>query len=141
MYFYNMHIYRMFKLYLFYNDYETSYTTFINHARWHRCLRSDGLRVGGNRSFPEETHLPDLVTTWPSHIPTPGIETGSQWWEASAFTLCQLDSEDPSSITYIYILTELFSNHSPCICRWANIIDSYRYMYTCFLTSRCVNIL
>jgi len=39
-----------FKLYLFYNDYETSYTTCINHARWHRCLRSDGLRVGGNRS-------------------------------------------------------------------------------------------
>ena len=33
------------KLYLFYNDYETSYTTYINHARWHRCLRSDGLHV------------------------------------------------------------------------------------------------
>ena len=39
-----------FKLLLFDNDYETSYTTYINHARWHRCLRSDGLRVGGNRS-------------------------------------------------------------------------------------------
>ena len=26
--------------YLFYNDYETSYTTYINHARWLRCLRS-----------------------------------------------------------------------------------------------------
>jgi len=39
----------MFKLYLFQNDYETSHTTF-NHARWHRCLRSDGLRVGRNRS-------------------------------------------------------------------------------------------
>jgi len=25
--------------YLFYNDYETSYTTYINHARWHPCLR------------------------------------------------------------------------------------------------------
>jgi len=23
------------------NDYETSYTTYINHARWHRCLRSE----------------------------------------------------------------------------------------------------
>ena len=32
-----------FKLYLFYNDYETSYTTYINHARWHQCLRLDGL--------------------------------------------------------------------------------------------------
>jgi len=38
------------KLYLFYNDYETSYTTYINHARWHPCLCTDGLRVGGNRS-------------------------------------------------------------------------------------------
>jgi len=25
-----------FKLHLFYNDYETSYTTYINYARWHR---------------------------------------------------------------------------------------------------------
>ena len=39
-----------FNRYLFYNDYETSYTTYIKHARWHRCLRSDGLRVGGKRS-------------------------------------------------------------------------------------------
>ena len=36
--------------YLFYNDYETSYTSYNNHARWHRCLRSGGLRVRGNRS-------------------------------------------------------------------------------------------
>ena len=28
-----------FKFYLFYNDYETSYTTYINHARWHWCFR------------------------------------------------------------------------------------------------------
>jgi len=41
---------KKFKLHLFYNDYETSYTTYINHTSWHRCLRSDGLRVGGNRS-------------------------------------------------------------------------------------------
>ena len=25
-----------YKLYLFYNDYETSYTFCFNHARWHR---------------------------------------------------------------------------------------------------------
>jgi len=36
-----------FKIYLFYNDYKTTY---INHARSHRCLLSGGLRVGGNRS-------------------------------------------------------------------------------------------
>ena len=34
---------KKFNLYLFYNDYLTSYTTYINHARWHRCLLSDGL--------------------------------------------------------------------------------------------------
>mgnify|MGYP007091641023 FL=1 len=39
-----------FRLYLFYNNYETSYTTYISHARWYRCLRSGGLRVRGNRS-------------------------------------------------------------------------------------------
>jgi len=27
-------------MYGFYNDYETSYTTYINHARWHRFVRS-----------------------------------------------------------------------------------------------------
>ena len=46
--------------YLFYNDYETSYTTYINHARWHRCLCSDGLRVGftGHSGFfPHKDHL------------------------------------------------------------------------------------
>ena len=32
-------IFVVFKLYLFYNDYETSYTTNINPARWHRCSR------------------------------------------------------------------------------------------------------
>ena len=38
--------FKMFKLYLFYNDYGTSSTTYINHARWHRCLRLGGPRVG-----------------------------------------------------------------------------------------------
>ena len=35
---------------MFYNDNETSYTTYINHARWPQCLRSDGLHLGGNWS-------------------------------------------------------------------------------------------
>ena len=39
----------------------------------------------------EETHLSDLVTTWPSHMPMPGIEPGLQRWEASALTLRQPD--------------------------------------------------
>ena len=33
-----------FKLYLFLQRLRTRYTTYINRARWHRCLRSDGLR-------------------------------------------------------------------------------------------------
>ena len=41
---------QQFKLYLFYNNYETSYTPYFKHARWYRCLRSDGPHVGGNRS-------------------------------------------------------------------------------------------
>ena len=39
-----------------------------HHARWHRCLRLDGLRCGRKPECPEETHLSDLVTTWPSHM-------------------------------------------------------------------------
>ena len=35
-----LHVKSLNVLNLFYNDYETSYTTYINHARWHRCLRS-----------------------------------------------------------------------------------------------------
>ena len=40
---------------------------------------------------PSETQLSDLVTTWLSHMPTPGIKPGSQRWEASALTLRQPD--------------------------------------------------
>ena len=50
------------KLYLFYNDYQTNYTTYINHASWHCCLRSDGLRVGRNRSV---WRKPTCLTWWP----------------------------------------------------------------------------
>ena len=81
---------KKFKLYLFYKDYETSYTTSCSLTLmfalgWSSC--------GRKSECPEETHLSDLVTTWsPSHMPTLGIEPGSQWWEASALTLCQPDS-------------------------------------------------
>ena len=40
----------------------------------------------------EETHLSDFVTAWPSHMPIPGIEPGSQQWEASALPIHQPDS-------------------------------------------------
>ena len=48
--------------YLFYNDYETSYTIYINHARWHWCLLSGGLCVGGNRNTRRK---PTCLTWWP----------------------------------------------------------------------------
>ena len=51
-----------FKLYFFYKDYASSYTTYTNHACWHRCLRSDGLLVGGNRSARRK---PTCLTWWP----------------------------------------------------------------------------
>ena len=44
---------------------------------------------GRKLECPEKIHLSDLVTTWPSHMPTSGIEPGSQRWEASALTLRQ----------------------------------------------------
>ena len=47
---------------------------------------------GRKPECPEETHLSDLVTTWPSHMPTPGFGPGSQRWESSALTLRQSDS-------------------------------------------------
>ena len=56
-----------FKLYLVYNDYETSFTTYINHACCHRCLYPDGLRVGGNRS----TRKKPTCLTW-THVYTDG---------------------------------------------------------------------
>jgi len=55
-------IVKKFKLYLLYNNYETSYTTYINHACSHRCLRSDGLRVVGNLSARVKL---TCLTWWP----------------------------------------------------------------------------
>ena len=90
----------------FYNDYETSYTTYTYHARWHRCLRYGWSSCGRKPEYPKETHLSDLVTTWPFHMPTPGIEPGSQRWEASTLTLRQPDTKTvgvrgpPTGISY-----------------------------------------
>ena len=49
-------------IFLFYNDYKTSYNTFINHAHRHRCWFGWS-SCGGNLEYQEETHLSDLVTT------------------------------------------------------------------------------
>ena len=58
--------FQTFFIYLFYNNYETSNTFYIN-ARWHWfCIPVvfvwEETRVYG------ETHLSDLVTTWQSHM-------------------------------------------------------------------------
>ena len=69
-----------FKLYLFNNDYETSY---INHAGWHRCLRSDGLRVGvPGRNSP--VWLGDQMTI--SHAEA-GYRVPLSWWFHSDRTI------------------------------------------------------
>ena len=52
---------------------------------------------GREPEYTEETHLSDLVTKWPTHMPTSGIKHGLQRWEASALTLRQ-----PDSIVYVY---------------------------------------
>ena len=44
-----------FKLYLFYKDYETSFTTYTTHARWHHC--SCDLRVGRKPGNSELSHI------------------------------------------------------------------------------------
>ena len=73
-----------FKLYLYYNDYETSYTTYINHARWSTPMFAfEWSSCRRKPEYPGETHLSDLLTTWPSDMPTQGIEPRSQRWEAS----------------------------------------------------------
>ena len=72
-----------FKLYLFINDYETSYTTYINHAGWHRFLRSDGLRVGvPGRNSP--VWLGDQMTI--SHAEA-GYRVPLSWWFHSDRTI------------------------------------------------------
>ena len=71
---------------------------------WSSCWR--------NPECPEETHLSDLVTTWPSHMPTPGIEPGSQRWEVSALTLRQPDSHPHFKQNYNWFsLTKHPQNH------------------------------
>ena len=48
---------------------------------------------GRKPEYPEETHLSDLETKWPSHMRMPGMEPGSQQWEASVLTLRQPDNQ------------------------------------------------
>ena len=39
---------------------------------------------GRKIEYSEEAHLSVLVTTWPSHMPTPGIDPGvTQQWKAN----------------------------------------------------------
>ena len=81
---YPLHLFFYFKLYLYYNEYETSYTTYINHARWSTPMFAfEWSSCRRKPEYPGETHLSDLLTTWPSDMPTQGIEPRSQRWEAS----------------------------------------------------------
>ena len=60
---------------------------------------------GRKPEYPEETHLSDLVTTWPSHMPTPCMEPGPHWWDARVLPLCQPDSRPlliSSHLCYVF---------------------------------------
>ena len=92
-------------LYLFYYDYKTSYTFYINHASWHRSLSSSGLRVWGNRSPRRKL---TCLTWWPPHMPPPSTEPGSQWWEASALPLRQPDLIDDISSSHNHIWSTIW---------------------------------
>ena len=119
----------LFKLYLFYNDYETSYTSYVNHARWYQCLRSGGLRVGENRSAQRKPTCLDLVTTWPSHMPTPGIKPVSQLWEACALTLCQPDSQTDNCLLVCLFQQQPFTDlTSIWECKLCDYTPPWRYI-------------
>ena len=78
-YFYFLYFYFIFLNFIYFTTI-TKQVIQHNHAHWHRCLRTDGLRVGGNRSA---WRKPTCLTTWSSHMLTPCIEPRSQRWEAS----------------------------------------------------------
>ena len=42
---------------------------------------------GKKPAYPEETNLSELVSTWPSYMPTPGIKHKLQWREANSLQL------------------------------------------------------
>ena len=59
--------FKILKCFLVYLFYETHYTTYVNHARLYRCLRSGGLRVWGNSSARRK---PNCLNWWPHDHPT-----------------------------------------------------------------------
>ena len=57
----NLSAYIKCNIYLFYNDYETSYTPYVYHARWHQCLGSCGRKPESQRKL--------TCLTWWQHDP------------------------------------------------------------------------
>ena len=90
---------------------------------------------GRKPECPEERHLSDLVTTWPSHMPTPGIERVSQRWETSALTLRQPDSlcETCNSVNFVSGLNVFYAR----IVRGAVKRTDYMYWKKANLKSKC----
>ena len=105
-----------FKLYLFYNDYETSYTTYINHACWHRCLRSDDLCAGGNRNARRKPTC--------DHMAIAHANAGYRTWVASVRGECGY-----TVLVYVVYV------HWLCV-RFITWIQIYR----CILTNTLLNL-
>ena len=80
---------------------------------WYLC--------GRKPECPEETRMPDLVTTWPSHMPT-------QRWEASALPLRQPDIICHYRLLY-YIFVPLYSSNQS--------ISIKQIWYVCYTRSQC----
>ena len=86
------------------------YNLYINHAHWHRWLRSCSLRMGGNHEtgVPWGTHLPDLVTTWPSHLQRRVLNSGCS---GERRALYHWGSRAPYSVDLVTVFELLFYYH------------------------------
>ena len=96
---------------------ETSYTSYIKHARWHRCLCSDGHRVGGKRSARRKS---SRLTVWPhDHLTCQGgvLKPGGSGKRRARYHCAS------QTAIYKYILHNMDKydniqvNHSVCLAR------------------------
>ena len=126
------------------------FETYIYHARWHRCLRSDGLRMGGNWSTRRK---PTCLTWWPhDHLIHIHIHIHN-----SVVYAAQIDCTFLSKYTSFWIWIGQFNSKSdivvlvydvniwrPCVCVFVVDIHwrCHRPVYTqSTFPSTCPNIL
>ena len=90
-------------------------------VRWSSC--------GRKLEYPEETHLSDLVTTWPSHMPMSGIEPSQTFSNNGSYkgvTLYILIGGD----THMYLRsTKVIRRHNSLTFGWRRRIWGLRYRF------------